>query len=79
MFDGLNWGVLWGALVQTGLVLLWIGRSSARIDMMERKLNSQDGVNERLARLEEQALAQRAALERIEVRLSFGKWGDIDD
>jgi hypothetical protein len=29
------------------LVLLWIGRSSARIDMMERKLNSQDGVNER--------------------------------
>jgi len=79
MFESLNWSLLWGALVQTGLVLIWIGRSSARIDMMERKLNSQDGVSERLARLEEQALAQRAALARIEARLSFDKGGEHHD
>ena len=53
-------------VIQTALVLLWIGRAGARLDMMEMRLESHQGVIERLARLEEQGIAQRAALERIE-------------
>jgi len=56
-------------IVQTALVLLWVGRAGARLDMMETRLEQQQGVAERLARLEEQALAQRAALDRIEHKL----------
>jgi hypothetical protein len=37
--------------------------------MMEQRLEQQAGVNERLARLEEQAFAQRATLDRIETKL----------
>lgn len=56
-------------IVQTACVLLWVGRASARLDMMEQRLEQQAGVNERLARLEEQAFAQRATLDRIESKL----------
>jgi len=56
-------------IVQAGFVLLWVGRAGARLDMMEARLEQQAGVAERLARLEEQAVAQRAALDRIEHKL----------
>ncbi|MGN6424067.1 MAG: hypothetical protein ACTHLA_12220 [Asticcacaulis sp.] len=56
-------------IVQTAFVLLWVGRAGARLDIMEARLEQQQGVAERLARLEEQALAQRASLERIEHKL----------
>lgn len=56
-------------VVQAGFVLLWVGRAGARLDIMEARLEQQAGVAERLARLEEQAMAQRAALDRIEVKL----------
>ena len=56
-------------IVQTAFVLLWVGRAGARLDMMEARLEQQQGVAERLARLEVQALAQRASLERIEHKL----------
>ncbi|MGA9658245.1 MAG: hypothetical protein WBQ60_04000 [Asticcacaulis sp.] len=36
---------------------------------MESRLEQQAGVSERLARLEEQAFAQRATLDRIETKL----------
>jgi hypothetical protein len=57
-------------VIQTAFVLLWVGRAGARLDMMEMRLEQQAGVAERLARLEEQAVAQRAALERIEISLN---------
>ncbi|MDI7775388.1 hypothetical protein [Asticcacaulis sp. EMRT-3] len=56
-------------IIQTAFVLLWVGRAGARIDMMEARLEQQAGVAERLARLEEQAVAQRATLDRIESKL----------
>ncbi len=56
-------------IIQTAFVLLWVGRAGARLDMMEARLEQQAGVNERLARLEEQAFAQRATLDRIETKL----------
>lgn len=57
-------------IIQTAFVLLWVGRAGARLDMMEARLEQQAGVAERLARLEEQAVAQRAALDRIESKLA---------
>ncbi len=62
-------GVVVTLVVQTGFVLVWVGRAAARLDMMESRIEGQAGVAERLARLEEQAVAQRAALERIESKL----------
>jgi hypothetical protein len=56
-------------IIQTAFVLLWVGRAGARLDIMEARLEQQAGVAERLARLEEQAVAQRAALDRIETKL----------
>lgn len=57
-------------VIQTAFVLLWVGRASARLDMLEARFEQQAGVSERLARLEEQAVAQRASLDRIEAKLS---------
>lgn len=56
-------------IVQTGAVLLWSGRAAARIDALEVRVEAQAPVAERLARLEAQGEAARAALERIERRL----------
>lgn len=67
----LPWAVVVSVLIQSGMVLLWIGRAAARLDMVERRMGEQAGVVERLARLEEQALAGRAALERIEAKLAL--------
>jgi len=55
--------------IQAGGGLLWAGRASARIDELQRRVEGQGAVVERLARLEEQVSAARAALERIERRL----------
>ncbi len=56
-------------IIQTAFVLLWVGRAGARLDMMEARLDQQAGVAERLARLEEQSMATRASLDRIETKL----------
>ena len=55
--------------LQAAAALMWAGRASARIDDMQRRLDLQAPVAERLARLEEQAVASRAALQRIEAKL----------
>ncbi|MBU4435388.1 MAG: hypothetical protein KKC14_13345 [Alphaproteobacteria bacterium] len=55
--------------LQAAAALMWAGRASARIDDMQRRLDLQAPVAERLARLEEQAIASRAALQRIEAKL----------
>ncbi|WP_309645690.1 hypothetical protein [Phenylobacterium sp.] len=55
--------------VQTIGGLVWAGGAAARIATLEDRVGEQRLVAERLARLEEQGIATRAALMRIETRL----------
>ena len=55
--------------VQTIAGLLWAGGAAARIATLEQRVGEQRLVAERLARLEAQGEATRAAVERIERRL----------
>ena len=61
--------VVLALMIQTGAALLWAGGAAERIAAVERRMDRQSGVNERLARLEAQADANRASLARIEVLL----------
>lgn len=56
-------------LVQTIGGLVWAGGAAARIATLEQRVDEQRLVAERLARLEAQGEAVRAAVERIERRL----------
>jgi hypothetical protein len=58
--------------VQTVCGLVWAGGAAARIGTLEERLGEQRLVAERLARLEEQSLATRVAVERVERRLETG-------
>ena len=62
-------GLIVAIVLQAAAALMWAGRASARLDDMQRRLDTQAPVAERLARLEEQAGATRAALDRIEAKL----------
>ena len=53
--------------------LVWAGGAAARISALESQVVEQRMVAERLARLEEQGLAVKAAMERIEARLGAGR------
>lgn len=53
--------------------LVWAGGAAARIATLEDRVGEQRLVSERLARLEEQGVATRAAVERIERRLEDGQ------
>lgn len=59
--------------IQAGGGLIWAGRASARIDDLQRRVDSQGETAERLARLEEQVAATRITLERLERRLETGE------
>jgi hypothetical protein len=59
--------------VQTVGGLVWAGGAAARIATLEDRVGEQRLVAERLARLEEQSLATRAAVERVERRLEAAK------
>lgn len=59
--------------VQTIGGLVWAGGAAARIATLEDRVAEQRLVAERLARLEEQSVATRASLGRIEDRLEG--WG----
>lgn len=59
-------------VVQTIGGLVWAGGAAARISTLEDRVGEQRLVAERLARLEEQGVATRAAVERIERRLEDG-------
>lgn len=59
-------------VVQTIGGLVWAGGAAARIATLEDRVGEQRLVSERLARLEEQGVATRAAVERIERRLEGG-------
>ncbi len=56
-------------VVQTVGGLVWAGGAAARIATLEDRVGEQRLVAERLARLEEQGVATRAAVARIEHRL----------
>jgi len=62
-------GLVVTVFLQAAAALMWAGRASARIDDMQRRIDVQAPVAERLARLEEQADATRQSLARIEARL----------
>ena len=59
-------------VVQTIGGLVWAGGAAARIATLETRVSEQQLVAERLARLEEQGIATRAAVDRIERRLEKG-------
>ena len=59
--------------LQTAGALVWAGGAAARISVLEDKVGEPRQVAERLARLEEQSKATRAAVERIEMRLERGR------
>ena len=53
--------------------LVWAGGAAARIATLEDRVAEQRLVAERLARLEEQSMATRAAVERMELKLEGGR------
>ena len=55
--------------IQTGAACLWAGGQAERISDLEHRLDKQQGVTERLARLEAEAEATGAAIARIEAKL----------
>lgn len=59
--------------VQTIAGLVWAGGAAARIGTLEERVAEQRLVAERLARLEAQGEATRAALVRIETRLEAAR------
>lgn len=59
--------------VQTAGALVWAGGAAARISVLEDRVGEHRQVVERLARLEEQSKATRAAVERMEMRLERGR------
>ncbi|WP_374597581.1 hypothetical protein [Brevundimonas sp.] len=61
-------------VLQTIGGLVWAGGAAARIATLEERVGEQRLVAERLARLEEQSTATRAAVERIENRLEGRRW-----
>lgn len=62
-------------ILQTVGGLIWAGGAAARIETLEMQVGEQRLVAERLARLEEQSLATRRAVERIErVLVTSGEW-----
>ena len=59
--------------VRTTGALVWARGAAARISVLEDEVGEHRQVAERLARLEEQSKATRAAVERIELRLERGR------
>lgn len=70
----LPWALIAALLVQTVSGLIWAGGAAARIATLEARVGEQRLVAERLARLEEQSLATRRAVERIEIRIVNSEW-----
>ena len=62
-------GLVFAVVLQTVGALLWAGRTAERIEQLDARLQAQAPVAARLARLEEQATANRLTLERIELKL----------
>ncbi|KAF0176779.1 MAG: hypothetical protein IV086_12615 [Hyphomonadaceae bacterium] len=55
--------------LETAGAFIWAGAAAARLEEVERRIEDQRPVSERLARLEVRAEETHAALDRIERRL----------
>jgi len=64
-----GWVLVLSLGVQSAAALIWAGHAVARLETVERKLETQEHLAERLATLEAELSAARASLERIERRL----------
>ena len=62
--------LVFALVLETAGAFTWAGAVAERVDHLERQADNASAVNERLARLEEQAAATRAQLDRIEARLA---------
>ncbi len=69
----LSLAALGAVAVQTGLGLLWTGAAAERLRAVETKAAATAELSVRLARLEEQIIAMRAQLVRIETKLEGGE------
>jgi hypothetical protein len=69
----LSLAALGAVAVQTALGLLWTGAAAERLGAVEAKAAATAELSVRLARLEEQIIAMRAQLVRIETKLEEGK------
>jgi hypothetical protein len=65
----IGWAFLLALGVQTAGAFLWAGAASARLTQLERSADATQQLLERTARLEEQGIAFRASLDRIEAKL----------
>ncbi|MBY0448440.1 MAG: hypothetical protein K2P95_07095 [Hyphomonadaceae bacterium] len=64
-----GWVLVLSLGAQSAAALIWAGHAVARLETVERKLETQEHLAERLATLEAELSAARASLERIERRL----------
>ena len=65
----IGWAFVLALGVQTAGAFLWAGAVSERIADLERRSNATQVLLERTARLEEQGVAMRASLDRIERKI----------
>jgi hypothetical protein len=65
----ITFALILALFLQTAGGLLWAGHAVARLEEVERAVQTQPEVSERLARLEEQLSEARRSLARIEERL----------
>ncbi|MEL7489080.1 MAG: hypothetical protein AAGJ73_00055 [Pseudomonadota bacterium] len=56
-------------VIQTACAFIWAGAAAERIDQLERRMDASQELIERTARLEEQVVAVRATLTRIERKI----------
>lgn len=64
-----GFALIFALVVQAAGAFLWAGAAAARLEEVERRIEDQRPVTERLARLEVRAEETRASLDRIERRL----------
>ncbi|HBK91240.1 MAG TPA: hypothetical protein DDZ68_06180, partial [Parvularcula sp.] len=69
----LSAAALGAVALQTALVLLWSGAAAERLSAVEAKTAASAELSVRIARLEEQVIAMRAQLVRIETKLEEGR------
>ena len=58
--------LIFAVFMQTAGALMWMGAAAERLDVLERDVEAQRGVPERLARLEAEISVIRNQLDRIE-------------
>ncbi len=61
--------LIFAVFMQTAGALMWMGAAAERLDVLERDVEAQRGVPERLARLEAEISVIRNQLDRIEGKI----------